>query len=373
MALQRFFIMGNVCLMVLFGLCLPYAQASDPPFELQDIDGLNGISISAQWFLSYQNGEQQDNDYNSFLLKRGYVNIKKKFNDRISARITPDISVDGEGDGRGDIEMRLKYCYVRYGFKNLPGFTNPYFEFGVAHRPWLDYEEHINDYRVEGTMFLERAGILNSADYGITFVTLLGEEMDESFQQNISDAYPGRYGSFSIGVYNGGGYHAVEENENKSVETRLSIRPLPDVIPGLQMSYHGVIGKGNKATSPDWHLNTSFLSWQHRYFVATATYFKGVGNSSGSYVDDKGNALHLTGYSFFTELKPLSKWSVIFRHDKLHFPDFQPDITGSSWIGGLAYHFMNHSKILLNYDHYDISNIFDEPQTKFEIAVELRY
>jgi len=372
-ALRWFFIIRKVCLFALFGISLSYPQKSGQSLDQQNIDGLNGVSISAQWFLSYQYGEQQAKNYNSFLLKRGYVNIKKKFNDRISARITPDVSVDGEGDGRGDIEMRLKYCYIRYGLKDLPGLTNPYFEFGVVHRPWLEYEQHINDYRVEGTMFLERVGILNSADYGITFVTLLGEEMDEPFQQNISHSYPGRYGSFSVGVYNGGGYHAVEENENKSVETRLSIRPLPDAIPGLQLSYHGVIGKGNKAASPDWRLNTGFLSWQHQYFVATATYFKGTGNSSGSYVDNQGNALQLDGYSFFTELKPVTKWSVIFRYDKLRFSGFQPDHTGSRWIGGIAYHFMNHSKFLLNYDHFDISNGFDKPQSRFEIAVELRY
>lgn len=54
---------------------------------------------------------------------------------------------------------------------------------------------------------------------------------------------------------NGGGYHAVEVNENKSVEPRLSLRPFGDILPGLQTHYVGAYGKGNTTYSPDWILN----------------------------------------------------------------------------------------------------------------------
>jgi hypothetical protein len=48
-------------------------------------------------------------------------------------------------------------------------------------------------------MFLERNGILNSADYGICFLGLLGGEMDEDYKKNVNKNHAGKYGSFAIG------------------------------------------------------------------------------------------------------------------------------------------------------------------------------
>lgn len=59
-----------------------------------------------------------------------------------------------------------------------------------------------------------------------------------------------KYGTFSIGIYNGGGYHAMEENTNKTVESRLTFRPFPQTIPGLQFSYNMIYGKGNTSLNP---------------------------------------------------------------------------------------------------------------------------
>ncbi|MBD3386725.1 hypothetical protein GF407_17615 [candidate division KSB1 bacterium] len=94
----------------------------------------------------------------------------------MSGRITPDISVDREGDGEGDLEMRLKYCYIDFKLPDFYLFTIPAIEFGLVHRPWLHYEDKINGYRAQGTMFLERNNIINSGDYGVTFTALLGEK-----------------------------------------------------------------------------------------------------------------------------------------------------------------------------------------------------
>lgn len=118
--------------------------------------------------------------------------------------------------------------------------------------PWLDYEEHVNWYRCQDTIFIERNSTFNSADFGLTFVSLLGGEMSEEYQRKVNNKYPSRYGSMAFGVYNGGGYHASEKNENKVLEGRLTVRvrPLPDIIPGFQLSYFGITGKGNKEEEP---------------------------------------------------------------------------------------------------------------------------
>jgi len=74
--------------------------------------------------------------------------------------------------------------------------------------------------------------------------------------------YPGRYGSFSLGIYNGGGYHAKEKNQNKVLEGRLTLRPLPAALPGLQLSYFGLVGKGNQAAEPHWNAHLGMVSYE---------------------------------------------------------------------------------------------------------------
>jgi len=116
---------------------------------------LSNLSIDMQWFLSYRLGKSSGNSCNEFLLKRGYVNIKKKINETFSGRITTDITVDKKGYGEGNVEIRLKYLYLKYQLASFGLLHKPYFEFGLVHRPWIDFEQHINLYRVQGTMFLE--------------------------------------------------------------------------------------------------------------------------------------------------------------------------------------------------------------------------
>ena len=101
---------------------------------------LNDIKISGQWFLAYITENENDKSHDEFILKRGYLTIEKSLTDNFSVRITQDVAVDREGDGEGDIEIRLKYGYLKYKQKQLLFFTDAFVEFGVVHRPWLDFE-----------------------------------------------------------------------------------------------------------------------------------------------------------------------------------------------------------------------------------------
>lgn len=340
----------------------------------QDNSALKGMSISAQWFLSYINGETDGSAYNYFTMKRGYLNFKKQISSHLSTRITPDVSVDGEGDGRGDIEMRIKYCYLRYRFKDFGWLTQPSVEFGVAHLPWMDFEQKINPYRVQGTLFFERAGIVSSADFGLTVFSLLGGEIDQAYQDNINSAYPGRYGSLSFGIYNGGGYHAIEENRNKTLESRITMRPIPGFLPGLQFSYHGIYGKGNTALAPDWKMNSLFISMEHSVFTATTTWFNSLGNSKGSWIDDNDQSIRMTGYSLFADVyTPLPQLSVFARHDHVESVNAAVHETRNRWIGGLAYHLSGGSQVLINIDYYEKEKIVTSTETVAEVAIELIY
>lgn len=332
------------------------------------------IKFSGQWFISYQSGRLNNVTDNEFLLKRGYITFQKKFDDRFSARITQDVVVDREGDGEGDIEIRLKYGFLRYQFEGGGFFHKPYLEFGLVSRPWIDFEQSINPYRVQGTMYLERNGLLSSADYGVGFVSLLGGEVSEEYQKNVSNSFPGKYGSIAVGIYNGGGYHAIEKNENKTVDGRLSLRPLPDYLPGLQLSFVGTFGKGNVSSSPEHSVTAGIISYESRLFDAAVTYYKGKGFEDGSRLDQSGNPPSNKGYSLFADFNiPGTKFSLIGRYDYFSSRSQNALRESERFIAGLAYYFFGDSKILIDYDLIKRTPSATRDDYIFEVAVEFRY
>jgi hypothetical protein len=237
--------------------------------------------------------------------------------------------------------------------------------------PWLDFEEHLNWYRCQDTMFMERNDLFNSADIGLTFVSLFGGEMPQEYKEKVNSHYAGRYGSMSAGIYNGGGYHASEKNQNKVLEGRLTIRPVPDIIPGLQFSYFGITGEGNKNTKPDWTVNNGFVSFEHEYLALTGQYYWGKGNQKGADENERD------GYSFFAELKPHKKFSVIGRYDFFDpNTDIDTDKENKRYIVGAAYHIDKQHKnmVLLDYDHVDYdsrSGISDDKRIQLTLQVAL--
>ncbi|RJP61265.1 MAG: hypothetical protein C4543_03730 [Ignavibacteriales bacterium] len=330
---------------------------------------LEDINISGQWFLGFQSNDINNTKSNEFLLKRGYITFEKKFSKNFIGRITQDISVDQEGDGEGDVELRLKYGYLRYYADDFFIFTKPFIEFGLVHRPWIDFEQKINRYRVQGSMFLDRNDILSSADYGITITSLLGGEVDADYKKKVNKDYPGKYGSLTIGIYNGGGYHAIEKNQNKLFEGRLSIRPLPEYLTGLQLSYTKVFGKGNIELSPNFNLDLGSLSYENEFITLLFSYMKGEGNQSGNLYLVNNKNVSTEGYTLFSEIKfePLSS-SLFARYDF-----FSHLFEEKRMIVGIAYHFLESNKIMIDYDINSFNGIDLPSEKSIELAIELRF
>jgi len=161
------------------------------------------LKFSGVHYLGYR---YRDNDIKSgesqFETRRNYIQVKAYLFDDPKSYMR--VTLDTHQDSTGDWKVRLKYAYL-YLNEVLP-FTG--IEFGQAHRPWLDYEEHSAWlYRSISKTFVEtkRAGDLtNSADLGINFKTKTD------------------YFTSEIGVYNGEGYHGEEAGEGVSLEWRLT-------------------------------------------------------------------------------------------------------------------------------------------------------
>ena len=329
--------------------------------------------FDGRWFLSYHYKKEDGEEINQFAVKRSYLSLKHKFNESFDVRFTQDITIDEEGEDAGNVEMRLKYAYLNMNLDNFAFFYEPCVEIGLAHRPWNDFEQSINNYRVQGPMFLNRSRLFSSADFGFTFNALLGGKVDETYQKVVSDSYPGKYGSFSIGVYNGGGYHEFERNQNKTLESRLSLRPFPENIPGLQFTYFNIFGKGNIPSSPDFNLHNLFLSYEHRNFVFTSQLYKGKGNASGTFINDFGKAYKNEGYSVFGEYKfPEYKWSLFLRYD-----DFKVNqselLDRECLIWGVGYELFGKSKLIFDMEYYDESLERGGANYFYELAMDIRF
>ena len=329
---------------------------------------ISNTTISGQWFLGLSYDD--DREMSSFNLKRGYFTVKTKLNDVLSARYTQDITTDKEGGDMGNVEMRLKYLYLKLDLKNTEALKNTYFEFGMVHRPWLDFEQKLNGYRVQGKMFTDRYSLTTSADFGITYAGLLGGKIDKDYQNNVSKDYPGRLGSFSLGVYNGGGYHALEKNNNKVIEGRLTLRPMPEIMPGVQLSYSFSYGKTNTIwNNGDYRLNLLYLSSQSRYHKLLGTYYTGKGSYDDDYMDEEGFSYKNDGYSVFGEIFiPETRFSIFSRYDKFTSHE-ESDVIQNTFIAGITYRFLK-NKVLLNYDQ----NKKNEQLVRiYELALEINF
>ncbi len=312
---------------------------------------LKNTKLSGKGFIAY---DYNDNaKLHNFSLQRGYITVKSKISNVFSFRYTQDITLDRAGGDMGNLEIRVKYLYMRANLGKVAFLTNNYIEVGLTHVPWIIFEQTINPYRPQGLMFVDRNKIFTSADFGVELAGLIGGKMDEDYRKNVNKYAPGRYGSYAVGVFNGGGFHAIEKNSNKTVRSRLTLRPLPDFVPGLQISHGFTYGKSNIAKSdtlaiPDAMGNVFMLSSESRYHKFTAQYLIGSGSYTGNarYLDDQFKSADNEGFSVFGQfLVPKTGLALFGRYDYFKLYKTKTDIT-ETIIGGVSYKYMNNMLML---------------------------
>jgi hypothetical protein len=318
------------CILVISIILGTAAANADEEVNMSLDKSLEGIKFGVLSYIDYSAGQSplagdDEESYNRFALTRGYFTVKKTMNDWMGFRMTSDLKQETKAEGAKLNEsyvVRIKYFYAELKPNDFGVFTDMKSEVGLGHMPWLDFEEHTMDpYRCQGVMPVERAHIFNSADVGLSLRGNFGGKLEDAKEKLGNAHYAGKYGSWHIGVYNGGGYHAVEENQNKLFEGRLTLRPLPNKAPGLQFSYLYITGEGNLEADhefeidddyfpglilediPDYNVNLYMVSFQHPIFIATYQAFITDGNAGGDYLQPDGDALATEGWSAFVNVK----------------------------------------------------------------------
>ena len=372
-----------VCLLSFTDLTMAQSQKNGIDTDEKGITIADFLQMSGNWFIAYRDGISQTqaddeigitNDHQSaFVLKRSYFTLKKDLNKTYSVRYTMDLTVDRDGPDAGNIETRLKYLYVKAKPNfNSDVFTGNWVEVGMVHTPWLDFEQKINTYRVQDNMFIERNRIFNSADFGITYGGNIGPAMDKKFLKEVNGAMPGKYVSYVVGLFNGGGYSGEENNNNKVLSGRLSVRPFTNKLPELHISGYFNVGRGNSEYNPKFNQLLGFIAYTGKQLTLTGQMHSGIGDFRGEYVDenDFSKAIENNGYSFFGEYKikksPLALWA---RYDSFHLETLD-DANTKRFIGGLSYTVNKYLRLVLNAEH---NNKTSNENNIYELNLEVSF
>ncbi len=337
--------------------------------ELKDL--FEDAELDALAFISWEYRDDPDTDVsNLFRIRRGYLTIRQEVTDNIDFRMTLDVYDDDDG-----VEERLKYIYGKYTLPDWGFATNHNIRMGMIATPFLDFEQSINRYRMQGHMFSEWADIYNSADLGISYSMNFGGRVDSTFRENVNSKNDGKYGSITIGAFNGPGYHDFELNSNKVIEGRISFRPFSESLTGLQFTAFGLTGKGNpnpvSKTSPAWQTYIGMISYEQADFRATAQYMSGKGNSTGEFSDVFGNALDNEGWSVFAEYVFKRRIHGIARYDVFQQNMDSPESKRLKAMAGIAYDLTESNFLLFDVEHTDFF-LAEEPVTTYKFTLQLK-
>jgi len=257
------------------------------------------VRVGALSYLQYGAELKNRDDYNAFDVTRAYLNINGQLSDTIRFRLTPDIRRINDGSLAGSLVVRVKYAFAQ--FDNIT--PRAWIRFGLHQTPWLDFEESIDRYRVQGQMFAERDGLIpGSADFGVSYFTPL----------------PNGFGEVHAGVYNGEGFGNVELNKQKSVQARLTLRPFPNASIAKGFRVSGFYNAGSYASDRPRRLGIVMGSFEHTHLVVTG---QGLWATENPLSLVTPRDVDRTGWSVFAEPRQgLTGLAGVFRYDS-----FDPD------------------------------------------------
>jgi hypothetical protein len=176
---------------------------------------------------------------NNFDISRAYINVNGSFAGGVKGRVTADIYRVADGS----LAYRLKYAHVTW----TPEHSPLTFKFGQVQTPWVDWEESLWNYRMQGTVAMDRQGYETSSDFGAA--------LDGNFSADLFN--------FSAGIYGGEKYNGAPGDGRKDLEARASFR-LMGTSDGSRVGGLRVTGYG--------HFGTPTTGGQRNRFLGMLSY-----------------------------------------------------------------------------------------------------
>jgi hypothetical protein len=285
--------------------------AAEPEYPIVRVGVLSYVQYDAE--LEHRDG------FNVFDLTRGYINVNGQLARNVRFRITPDVRrATSDTTLSGSLILRIKYAFVELdNFKTERSWVR----FGAHQTPWLDFEESIDRYRVQGTMFSEREGLIpGSSDFGVGYFTPIGKYID-----------------IQTGVYNGEGYAQTDISKQKSVQGRVTLRPFAGrgTANGFRLS--GFFSGGWYAADRPRRLGIVMGSFEQTHLVTTLQYVKALENPNPIMPRN----IWRSGPSGFIEIRQgLQGWAALARVDLFDPNQSVADNSQRRIIAGGAYWFV---------------------------------
>jgi len=271
---------------------------------------------------------------NNFDVTRAYLNVIGKFPAGLTTRVT--IDVDGRKAAANQLSFRLKYAYLAW----TPEHSPLTFKLGEIHTPFIDWEEALWDYRMQGTMPLERGGYLSSSDFGA----------------GIDGTWAYDKVNMQVGLYNGETYSAAPGDQRKDIEGRVSVKllnsDLPGRVGGLRITGYGQYGKPTTGGKRERYLG--MISYKSKLVTLAAEYAAvkdtTTGNGTVTPVADHTGRV-ISGYGVLNI--PHSKFALLGRVD-LTDPNTASAATNDRLtriIGGVSYQVSSNLRLLADVDN----------------------
>jgi len=230
------------------------------------------------------------NSNSNFDVKRAYLNVIGRFNGGIMTRVTGDIYQNADGSRT----YRLKYAFVNW----TPAGSALTYRIGLITTPWIDWEEALWDYRMQGPVAVDRNGYMSSADFGAG--------VDGNINSELVD--------FQASVFNGNNYSGAPGDQHKAYAGRVSVRVLGtddgSRVGGLRLTGYA---QGGAPTS----------GGTRNRFIGMLSFRSKMLTLAGEYVSTEDST---SGYP--AGAKPDVKGSILSAFGVLHIPDSPLAVVG---------------------------------------------
>lgn len=267
---------GAMAVLALSLIALPAAaqQAATPPPVT-----VGGVVYSQfQYDLKDSAGAGKQNQ---FSIKRAYVNAIGRFGSTLFTRVTLDILPTGTP--ATNQAFRLKYGYVAY----TPEGSALTWKFGMLQTPFIEWEETLWDYRVQGTMAAERFTVPSGTPPNVNAGYLTSSDVGAGVDAKVNnDQFNGQ-----LTVVNGEGYSGGTGDNGKDVQARASLRLMESDdatrVGGLRLT--GYAGYGMPTTGGQRQRFLGMLSYRSKAvtlageFVATKDSTTGSGGATPAF------------------------------------------------------------------------------------------
>lgn len=273
------------------------------------------------------------NHTNAFDITRAYINVIGRFAGGVGTRVTGDVYRNTDGS----LAYRLKYAYATWTPEGSP-LT---FKFGQTQTAWLDWEEALWNYRMQGPMAMDRNGYMSASDFGA----------------GVDGAFDHDRFNFQAGIYNGENYNKATGDQRKDLQARASYRLLAtddgSRVGGLRLTGYAQLGKPTSGGQRNRFLG--MLSYRSNDITLAAEYAATTDSTTGAtggpatVAQKKGRVISALGVFHV----PSTRFSVIGRVDAVD-PNTASTSTGDKQtrvIVGAAYQLSPNLRLLADVDH----------------------